>query len=283
MQKRFLKFKHGHSFYMLLNKIRRKISKYQLGLLSIIFYFIYKKYKINIYVINKGVITQVGDNDIDYLLSTGTTSDAIHLMSSIEHLIGDAKISLDVGANIGVFSVWLSQFSDFVHAFEPAPNNILEFKETIRNNKVKNVLLHECAVGEKNETITLNISECSGHHTVASKHLSKFIAVHRVEMITIDHFCLKHSLAHVDILKIDVEGYEKEVLEGCKNMLEKKSIKLIIFEHSKILLNVNNKSIYQVYDLLMDADYSIYNISGETLYRKDIVEILQGDFYARPN
>ncbi len=51
-----------------------------------------------------------------------------------------------------------------------------------------------------------------------------------IDVTTVDTFCLHRNIGHIDLLKIDVEGYEIEVLKGCRQMLADRRIKLIQFE-----------------------------------------------------
>jgi hypothetical protein len=57
-----------------------------------------------------------------------------------------------------------------------------------------------------------------------------------VELTTIDRFCAEHSLKQVDLLKIDVEGFERSVLEGASEMLARRAVRVIQFEFNEMNL-----------------------------------------------
>jgi hypothetical protein len=56
----------------------------------------------------------------------------------------------------------------------------------------------------------------------------------RVECTTVDAFCSAHAINHIDILKIDTEGFELQVLTGAASMLAKKAINFVYFEFTDI-------------------------------------------------
>jgi FkbM family methyltransferase len=202
------------------------------------------------------------------------------MMEAISKKITKSKIGFDIGANIGITSIWMSQYFDQVYSFEPEFQNIERFKENIEINKVKNIKLIPFALSDKEGLDTLNIFKSYGHHSLSDQHISAPIATQEVVLITLDKFCEDNSIEYIDFLKIDVEGFEFEVLNGSKKMLTNKKIKLIAFEHSPILLKNQNRDPKSVLEYLISANYTIFKLNGTPVNIENIEELSQEDLYA---
>ena len=144
-------------------------------------------------------------------------------------------ILLDVGANIGWYSVILSKLmpaSSRTYAFEPDP---LNFKLLTHNCKLNNVTNIECvnaAVGESIGTATLHLypSKNLGRHSlIALEGNSEKLDV---KMISLDSFFEEQQidLTRIKFLKIDIEGFEYSALLGAKKILT--VIPMVLMEFS---------------------------------------------------
>jgi FkbM family methyltransferase len=110
------------------------------------------------------------------------------------------RVALDVGAHVGFWSMWLAKEFDFVHAFEPVESHAECFSKNVLS---KNVSLHENAVGgTAGYAGLIQDEENSGKAHIGYGS--------QVEVITIDSL----ELEKVDLIKIDVEGYELQVILG---------------------------------------------------------------------
>jgi FkbM family methyltransferase len=74
-------------------------------------------------------------------------------------------------------------------------------------------------------------------NSLASNSLASIELTHRTESYsvrttTIDAYTLIHGIDHIDLLKIDVEGYDLHVLEGAQRMLDAQQIDLFVFEYN---------------------------------------------------
>lgn len=146
---------------------------------------------------------------------------------------------LDVGANIGytasVFASLLSTgFS--VHAFEPEQRCFEELLIEAENSKGRIVPLRS-AVGASsgNATLWRNLKHRADHRVVTDtfrEHLGQGENEQSVPLISVDDYV--ESIGHqaVSFLKIDVQGYELEVLKGAIRTLEANPNLVVAFEHS---------------------------------------------------
>ena len=112
---------------------------------------------------------------------------------------------LDVGAWCGTWSNTISKYANLVHAFEP---DQLHY-ECLMKNIEDNVIAHHCAVGSTKSKVSL---------TAEQKNFTqgkRIIPDGEILMTTVDSF----AITNIDLIKIDVEGYEMEVLKGANDAL----------------------------------------------------------------
>jgi FkbM family methyltransferase len=131
-------------------------------------------------------------------------------------------ISVDVGAALGHYTWVLSRQSRRVFAFEPGPvhGSFLE-----KNVYASNITLVRAAVGAASGREVLNIpgeGEVANHTATISKR-NPLVSTADVKTVEVDVLRVDDYFAEIagiiDFIKIDVEGYENEVLGGAKNVL----------------------------------------------------------------
>jgi FkbM family methyltransferase len=124
---------------------------------------------------------------------------------------------LDVGANIGLFSCVAGkalQSGGAIYAFEPIAENAKYFRQNLLNNHLTNVELIESAVGQEVGELSIFVSkESIATHSASSRHSQGSESV-SVPMTSVDAFIRSRGIGHVDVIKIDVEGYDGFVLKG---------------------------------------------------------------------
>lgn len=116
----------------------------------------------------------------------------------------DAVI-FDVGANIGVTVLIFARIAKHVHAFEPAPRALAMLRRNAA--ALDNVTIHEVAVGASSGTVFFEEYAQLDNSRVAS---------HGIEVPSVRLDALGIS---PDLIKMDVEGFEDAVLEGCYGLL----------------------------------------------------------------
>ena len=142
-------------------------------------------------------------------------------LDMFEELIRPGQTVIDVGANIGVHSILASKnvgTKGQVYSFEPVKDNIESLKNNLKLNKANNVIVTEALVGSKSakkEKIYIQPNSV-GTHSVLSPS-DKF---EEMPIVSLDDFVKTTSVKNVDLIKIDVEGYEGFVLEGARKLLK---------------------------------------------------------------
>ena len=137
----------------------------------------------------------------------------------IKNHIKKTDIVIDIGANMGYYTLFFSSLAAKVYAFEPDPTNFSILQKNIAANKLTNVITEQKAVSNKNGTtyLKLNSLNTGGHHIT---EISK-------DTIPIDTVILDDYIDHADFIKMDIEGAETLALMGMKRLLQK-DIKLLI-------------------------------------------------------
>jgi len=135
------------------------------------------------------------------------------------------KVCIDIGANRGDYSKHLlQQTSATVHAFEPHPVSFGELQQ-LQAEHGDRLKAHNLAMGSDNQAGTLNFnSRALGHASLSTEvngvpYLSNSDSV-EVQITTLDSWCEENEVMNIDLLKIDVEGFEDEVLVGARRVLE---------------------------------------------------------------
>jgi FkbM family methyltransferase len=125
------------------------------------------------------------------------------------------KIIVDVGANIGIFTVFAAQSSPGarIYCFEPESANFHFLKRNIENNALGNrVTAFQCAVASQPGERDLGIG---GSLTNSFQMAPDGANVAHVKCTTLAEILDNHELDSVDLLKLNCEGSEYEILEGC--------------------------------------------------------------------
>lgn len=127
------------------------------------------------------------------------------------------KTALDIGAHVGLWSMILRKHFKKVVAFEPMPKLQECFKQNLGDNLLPkgNVDLYGCALGSRAQVTRLNITkENSGNCHIDPKYQGGVIT--HPDELTIVHRLDDLIYPDISFIKIDVEGYELEVLRGAE-------------------------------------------------------------------
>ena len=142
-------------------------------------------------------------------------------------------VIFDVGANVGVTSIWLAGIARQVFAFEPTPESQELMREQLALRRVANVELVPAAVSDASGTATLLLTTSSMTHSLARvEKKAPIVGEVMVETVTLDDFASARGIEAIDLIKIDTEGFEPEVVRGARRLLSEKRVRYILFEYS---------------------------------------------------
>lgn len=165
----------------------------------------------------------------------------------IRRYIDSGSTFIDVGANIGTIAIPVAKTVHKVIAFEPVKENYELLEENIRLNRLTNIEVHTVALGKERGTINLVAQDDKDASTYSVREGGD------ISVIQLDSI-----LTSADFIKIDVEGYELEVLQGAKETL-RQSKPSILFEVNLIELRKRGDWwLRQVGRELSQEDYRLY-------------------------
>jgi FkbM family methyltransferase len=182
------------------------------------------------------------------------------------------SLFMDVGANYGTHSVLFLAVGIPIIAFEPNPECVSHFDEICQLNGL-NGRWEQVAVGNKEGTINLvypeNDTWLGSVSLVVQSTLTTFpkLITHAVSLKKLDEYLLDISQYDKVLIKIDVEGFEYDVIRGALRVLESCKPK-IIFESN------DPDSRKKIYELLSDSGYGIYELPWKP---KDMMMMLDDD------
>jgi FkbM family methyltransferase len=143
-------------------------------------------------------------------------------------------VFLDIGANRGHHSIFMSRYAREVHAFEPYPAVLRVFERTIKLNGISEIVIHPVGLGDKNETVPFY--EPPSTNLGAGSFISDWNKESRpggeLRIVRGDDELNRFGVKAVDLVKIDVEGFEKSVLHGLAATL-RRDRPIVVFELSR--------------------------------------------------
>ncbi len=146
----------------------------------------------------------------------------------LEKILKPKMVFVDIGANIGYFSLIAAKLvgsGGKVFAFEPDSENFKLLEKNIKANNYKNITAVQKAISDKTGKARLYLdSENLCGHSLTARKGNKFV---EVETVVLDDFLRDEK---IDVIKIDVEGFEPAVLEGMKNIIKNNKDIMIITE-----------------------------------------------------
>lgn len=128
---------------------------------------------------------------------------------------------LDLGSNIGLWSMYAAQYAKQVYAFEPAKETYDVAVKNITDNNLTNVKLIQKAIDTKDGTMTLFHNENSTMNSLSPFVNTKPENAEEVKTLRLDTFVKNEKIERIHFAKIDVEGIEDRIFasESFKNIV----------------------------------------------------------------
>ncbi len=169
----------------------------------------------------------------------------------IKKLIKPNYVVLDIGANIGYFTLMMAKQSKQLYAFEPEPRNYQTLQKNIEFNHLENVHLYNYAIAEVSGITTLHLCDTNrGMHRIYESQFCKEGTVN-VETIAIDDL-----IEYADFIKIDIEGAELGALKGMKRLLKKHHPILLMEFHPPSIIEYGVQP-RDVFDFVVEMGYLV--------------------------
>lgn len=134
---------------------------------------------------------------------------------------------VNVGANIGAFSLNIAPHVNRVFSFEPNPRTLKYLRANVEMNALKNATVVPMGLSDKDEELDINIKSLGS----SSFHKHKNIGdTERVKLTTLVSYTALNDIESVDIMKIDVEGHEMACLKGAVETISRSNKMAIVLE-----------------------------------------------------
>lgn len=215
------------------------------------------------------VITNIGgkdyrlESDDKYLADIEGTFEP-NMVELFDSLIKPGDTVLDVGANIGCTSILFGNRAEKVICFEPSPTTFRFLKKNIQASGLMNVFPENLGLGKVYGSFELTFSADNRAGGFVSNKIQASSG-HKVEIVEVvpgDAFVQKNAICKIDFIKIDVEGFERDVIDGLrKTILEFKPT--VVLELNHWCLNVLQRtSVPDFVDFLRNVFPYLYAVDA---------------------
>lgn len=188
---------------------------------------------------------------------------------------------VDVGANFGWYTCLFAKIAakeGKVIAFEPDRENRSLLLQNLECNRLSNVTINPCAVGEKEGRAHLLHAPDTNpgmHSIVAMPHTKKHADSQEIRVTSLDE-ALNDYQGSIRLLKIDIEGYEIDALLGASKTLAR--CDAVLVEYSPSFLAAAGRRPYQLIQIMQDAGFEIYRLSEGVPVKMDAEALKEIEF-----
>lgn len=195
----------------------------------------------------------------------------------LDRIIPEGAVTVDVGANHGLYTRELARLSRKVHAFEPSP----KMADLLRRTSASNVSVHEIALSDQIGDAELFIPQDNdlpvyGLASLEPRHLASNQAVVATKVPTARLDAIVHE--DVAFVKIDVEGHELNVLSGAVELLEHSQPVFLVEaedrhreQATRLLFEFFAQRFYRGYFLKDDCAFPVHQFSVEELQDETVL------------
>lgn len=179
-------------------------------------------------------------------------------------VLGKNKVFVDIGANIGYHTIYGAKLAKAVIAFEPQKDNFAILQENVARNSCPNVICENFGVSDREGAASIFLcgNNKGGHSLVKSDEVGKEEAI---RTIILDSYLAGRK---VDVIKMDIEGWELHALKGMLETL-KRSRPVLISEFRASSIQTAGGNPEEFLSILSDLGYNRSEIGkpiGDALY-----------------
>ena len=168
---------------------------------------------------------------------------------------------VDLGANFGYYTSLASKIvadAGRVVAFEPSPRAAQVIRDMIAENEIKNVDLVQAAVGEKDGKIEIFMPSNNGTHSPSALFSDPTFTRLQVPLIALDHYGPLNVGTPIKLIKIDVEGFEPNVIKGLRKLAQAGLIQNLFCEFNSGWLRRNSTTPKQLFEAIVGCGFVVH-------------------------
>jgi FkbM family methyltransferase len=208
-------------------------------------------------------------NPSDSGISAELATEGIHepiLTKLLPSFVTPGMTVIDIGANIGYFALIESGLvgpEGSIIALEPYPPSFLMLQKNVDANRASNVLLQNLAVGDRTGNATMYAFEQANWNSLLPGERPASSAM-TVAVVTLDELLDEEN--RIDVVRMDVEGYETRIVKGMRRTLERHRPILIVELHGNFL---PYEAVHEFLIELRTSQYEIKYLIPK--YREEII------------
>ncbi|MHB8567543.1 MAG: FkbM family methyltransferase [Nitrososphaerales archaeon] len=190
----------------------------------------------------------------------------------VSKLVKEGMITVDVGANIGYFTLLLAKLvgeRGRVYAFEPTDRGFVRLCHNVELNKFRNIQLEKKALSNVTSSSKAAIQSSFPLKTNTD---GKENREEVIEFLTLDDYTKNHDITRIDFIKVDTDGFEHRVIQGSARTIGEMR-PIIVSEFGKYTLAKNQDSLEEMYNSLQRMGYEFYSEDSMERYR-DVKHLL---------
>jgi len=177
----------------------------------------------------------------------------------VKNYLGKGMSFIDVGANFGYFTALAAKMcgpTGKIVAIEPSPFAFSRLQGLIEKNSITFAKCYNWGLGSIAGTLLLHLPEETDpihSPTIIGEPTKNSV---EVKIVTLDELLDMERLSTVDLMKVDVEGFEPEVFKGGRKSLETGKVKAILCELNDVWLRKAGTSAEALYRFILDMGFT---------------------------
>lgn len=182
-----------------------------------------------------------------------------------EKIITEDMIIIDIGANIGYYALLESQLAKkgHIYAIEPVPKNFHLLNRNILLNNCQNISTYSLAIGDVEGILEMYVYDKCNWSSFIFNPEGKIIDNIQVPVITLDKFIKLHAVDKPNFIRMDVEGFEYNILKGASRTLQANGHLIICIElHPHLMSKEKSKECIK---MIKDNGFKVKSIIRETI------------------
>lgn len=205
-----------------------------------------------------------------------------HAKEKLYSLANAGDTILDIGTNVGDVAMHLAQkasISGQVIGFEPDPINFKRVSQNLALNSFSNIQILNIGLGESEGTFYVKTPD---EHNAGMTRITQDISGHKVTIKRLDYVETIQNLSKINLIKMDIEGYEMNALKGGIETLKKHKPILFIELDNNNLIDQNSSAI-ELVAFIEQLGYKIHHaVTNQPIASSDNLDKCHFDIVCHP-